>query len=148
MDKDKRKRTSKRVVTIIILALLLIAVLVFDGWMYIQIRDTVLDLNNQLDAAKVEQELLTSINGTLEEENESLFRELNEEKENGQQSGSQMSELQQQLSEKTKEAEALKSERDTLQKEKDDLQKELNTVNQALEDLQNAVTAAEENKGD
>ena len=133
----KKRRRSKRAVTIVILSLLLAAVLAFDGWMYTKVSAILDDYEQKTAAAEENAENMQLVNSTLEMENESLYEELNTEKQNGEETESNYENLNLQLQELMEETESLRTENQTLQEK-------LNEANQALEELQNAAPAEEE----
>lgn len=135
-EQGRSRRHSRQPIVIVILCLLLAGVLAAGIWLYSETKNRLQELSDQILRAEETVGRMESLSETLEAENETLYRDLNEAKKSGEEVNAEVESLQRQLDEK--EEEILR-----LQGETKELQEKLEIAYQTLEELQNAEPAEE-----
>ena len=138
-EQGRAKRRSRQPVVIAILCLLLAGVIAAGIWFYTETRNRLQELADQVSQAQETVDRMESLSQTLEAENETLYRELNETKKSGTEVAAEVESLQGQLSEKEEEI-------FRLQEEAKELQEKLEKAYQSLEELKKAEPAEEGNE--
>ena len=138
-EQIRGRRRSRQPIVIAILCVLLAGILAVGIWLYSDTRNRLQELSDQVLRAEEDAGRMESLTKTLEAENETLYRELNETRKSGEEVSAEVESLQGQLTEK--EEEILR-----LQEEAKDLQEKLDKAYQTLEELQNAEPAEEGNE--